>query len=638
MVLTHESPPSTFDVPLVRRASAGDAEAFATLMERYADPVRRLVRRFVRDGDDARDVEQDTWIRAANNMGSLLDAERFQPWVKAIARNASLDYLSSRKRRGAHVTTFEVLGKDDFEDEVSPTPEASVLSRDSQRKVWQALGTLSDRDRSALFLREYKGLPYSEVAKELGVSRNAAEVCAHRARERFRSAFTAVDADIPECGVDGLRLSTLLQPAQGTPRAERLELESHRDSCEGCQRRLAAMDEGRTLYRNLGAFGFPIPGAGIFGWAADLLAKLGHLLGLTAGGGAPTVGAGVSMTAGAAVTTGASATAAGIGGAVSAAAIATTAAAVLIVSVVMPVASAPPTPVAAVAPVAAPGGTSGAVQGMPAADSTPSTPVVPQVVRLPHADGRAAGHPLVAPTASPPVVSPAHGITSALPPTSPASVAPAPVATVVASALPSGAPQTTATASVDAVPPPPTEGPAPSPSSDTGDVAPGIQATTARTTGPPSHSSAAARRAASAQSIELVAVTAGGSGNGSGGTPPGRAIVGGPGGGSPPGQAAGNVPGGSSPGHAAQANGPGGGSPPGQAAQANGHGGGSPPGQAAQANDSGGGSPPGHAAQANGSGGGNPPGHAAQGNDPGGGSPPGHAVAGKAPKGQGSAG
>jgi len=346
MVLTHDRPSSGFDVSLVRRACAGDAEAFGVLMERHADPVRRLVRRFVRDGDDARDVEQDTWIRAASNLGSLADADRFQPWVKAIARNASLNYLSSRKRLGAHVTTFEVLGTEDFEDEASPTPEAAVLSKDSQQKVWQALGVLSERDRIALFLREYKGLPYSEIAAELGVSRNAAEVCAHRARERFRLAFTTVDADVPECGVDGLRLSTLLEPAEGVPLAARLELEGHLDSCGDCERRLAAMTEGRTLYRNLGGFGLPIPGAGLFGWAGDLLAKLGHLLGLTSGAATTTAAggstAGAAATAGAAVATGTSVAAAGIGGAISATALAATAAAVIVIGAVTPSVDAPP--------------------------------------------------------------------------------------------------------------------------------------------------------------------------------------------------------------------------------------------------------------------------------------------------------
>lgn len=368
MVLTHDRPSSGLDVSLVRRACAGDYEAFTALMERHADPVRRLVRRFVRDGDDARDVEQDTWIRAANNLESLADGNRFEPWVKAIARNTSLNYLSSRKRLGAHVTTFEVLGTEEFEDEGSPTPEAAVLSKDSQQKVWQALGALSDRDRTALFLREYKGLPYSEIADELGVSRNAAEVCAHRARERFRLAFTNVDADIPECGVDGLRLSTLLEPAASAPLAARIELEAHLGSCDDCQRRLAAMADGRTLYRNLGGFSLPIPGAGLFGWAGDLLAKLGHLLGITGGGGASTAaaagasataattaGMAVVGTAGTAAVAGSTLT--GIGSAVVATAIASTAAAAIVVGAVVPALGVQPG-AAGTASAAAPVGTS----------------------------------------------------------------------------------------------------------------------------------------------------------------------------------------------------------------------------------------------------------------------------------------
>ena len=83
MVLARQFPTADLDRALVLRARAGDQDAFALLMDQYEIVVRRLVTRFVQNSDDARDVEQDTWIRAAEKLDSLRDAGSFRPWVKA---------------------------------------------------------------------------------------------------------------------------------------------------------------------------------------------------------------------------------------------------------------------------------------------------------------------------------------------------------------------------------------------------------------------------------------------------------------------------------------------------------------------------------------------------------------------------
>src|SRR5439155_989792 len=87
-----------------------------------------------------------------------------------IARNTALDHVQARKTR-----TFSVLsgGDDqgfDVPDSEAAEPESHLLSRDERRKVWEALGALSERDRTALFLRELEGLSYSQIAALLGGS------------------------------------------------------------------------------------------------------------------------------------------------------------------------------------------------------------------------------------------------------------------------------------------------------------------------------------------------------------------------------------------------------------------------------------------------------------------------------------
>jgi len=276
MVLAHRPLTADIDRMLVRRAQAGDRDAFAELMAEHGETVRRLVRRFVQDGDDARDVEQDAWIKAATNLDSLRDQSSFRPWLKAIARNVSLTFVTNKQRERGRVSSFDDCGTEDFEDRESATPEAHILSRDSQRKVWEALGALSERDRTALYLREYKDQPYDEIAKRFGISRNAAEVCVFRARERFRMIFADIEEQASECGLDGLRLSMLLD--RETSDEARASVEAHVRECAPCETRLTTMTAGQAVYRNLGALGMPIPGLGLVERIADAVGRLIHSL------------------------------------------------------------------------------------------------------------------------------------------------------------------------------------------------------------------------------------------------------------------------------------------------------------------------------------------------------------------------
>ncbi len=306
MVLARRFPAAEFDRALVLRARAGDQDAFEQLMHEYGGVVRRLVYRFVRDTDDARDVEQDTWIRAATHLDDLRDEGRFRPWLKSIARHSALNFIAARKTQRARVSNFEACGTEDFEDTSDPSPENHALSRDNQRKVWEALGALSERDRQALFMREYQDLPYTQIAERLGIARNAAEVCVFRARERFRRLFDEVDARVQDCGLDPLRLSALIDAEVDCESAQALR--DHVSACTDCEQRLLTMQAGQALYRNLGAFGFPIPGllesgllgsSGVMGSLAALWGKVAALL----GGGSATASATGAATAATATTT-----------------------------------------------------------------------------------------------------------------------------------------------------------------------------------------------------------------------------------------------------------------------------------------------------------------------------------------------
>ncbi|TAJ17280.1 MAG: sigma-70 family RNA polymerase sigma factor [Dehalococcoidia bacterium] len=251
MVLAQPLPGAGPDSERLQRARLGDSSALQELITSHRSLVEHEARRFVSDHDDIEDIAQETWIRAAQALGSLRDESRFRPWLRTITRNACLTFLSRHQQSDS-------LDDDDAPDpadRATDGPEASAEQRDERRRVWEALGALTELDRRALYLREVESLPFDEVARRLGVRKNAAEVRVHRARARFRQLYEATDATSPACGMAGIRLALHLEGELHGETA--VAVETHLSSCTACTLRMRKMADGRSLYRRMGMFSLP---------------------------------------------------------------------------------------------------------------------------------------------------------------------------------------------------------------------------------------------------------------------------------------------------------------------------------------------------------------------------------------------
>lgn len=251
MVLAQPLPIADSDLERIQRARLGDPDALQELIISHRTIVEQVARSFVSDHADIDDIAQETWIRASQALGSLREGTRFRPWLRAITRNACLTFLSRRR----HCDSLDVEDAPDPADPAADGPEASAEQRDERRRVWEALGALPELDRRALYLREVESLPFEEVARSLGIRRNAAEVRVHRARTRFRQLYEATDVTQPACGMAGIRLALLLDGELHGETADAVEL--HLNVCSACTERVRTMAQGRSLYQRMGMFALP---------------------------------------------------------------------------------------------------------------------------------------------------------------------------------------------------------------------------------------------------------------------------------------------------------------------------------------------------------------------------------------------
>ena len=177
-----KKPKQGLDIALVRRAQAGDGEAFTELFHQLHQPVLNYIYRTVGDRQAAEDITQDAFIRAHERVGQLGPPWDFKSWVFRIASNLAIDYLRQGKRFVDVEEPLEMGGPP-----TTQRPSERQVQRGEAREAVEAtLVLMPTKYRQALVMREINGLAYGEVASALECNYDNARQLVHRARLNFR--------------------------------------------------------------------------------------------------------------------------------------------------------------------------------------------------------------------------------------------------------------------------------------------------------------------------------------------------------------------------------------------------------------------------------------------------------------------
>jgi RNA polymerase sigma-70 factor (ECF subfamily) len=157
------------DEELVARTVGGDTESFNQLIKRWEKPIYALAYRTLGREEDARDVCQETFLRAFRALDGFKGQAKFSSWLYRIALNLCRDWMR-RERRAPVLPTpdgvdlVELAGEGDGVERVDET----VARRDLSRAVARAMRSLPEEQRAAVVLKEYHGLTFQEIADLLG--------------------------------------------------------------------------------------------------------------------------------------------------------------------------------------------------------------------------------------------------------------------------------------------------------------------------------------------------------------------------------------------------------------------------------------------------------------------------------------
>jgi RNA polymerase sigma factor (sigma-70 family) len=140
----------------------------------YADNVYRFIVKNLRHEEDARDVVQTAFEKMWRNREDV-DAEKSKSYLFTVAYHQMIDHLRKVKR---------IQLKDEFNEETRTTGRPVH----NLRKVLEdALGRLSETQRSLVMLKDYEGYSYEEIGRITGLNESQVKVYLHRARVQLKN-------------------------------------------------------------------------------------------------------------------------------------------------------------------------------------------------------------------------------------------------------------------------------------------------------------------------------------------------------------------------------------------------------------------------------------------------------------------
>ena len=175
------------DYQLVQKAVDGDQRAYATLLDRYRNPVFHTILKMVHNRDDADDLTLEAFGKAFHKLSSYTPKYAFSTWLFKIAINNCIDHI--RKKRIHFLSIDDPIepgGEDDFASNLKSSvldPEEQIIRFQQIELIRSVIGNLSHKYRLMIELRFFEDLSYDEIATELDIPLGTVKAQLYRAKE-----------------------------------------------------------------------------------------------------------------------------------------------------------------------------------------------------------------------------------------------------------------------------------------------------------------------------------------------------------------------------------------------------------------------------------------------------------------------
>lgn len=183
----------TAEAEFIERLKRGEAAAFEQLVSDRSGEIYGLLFRLTENGEEARDLTQETFLRAFQSIGRFRGEADLRTWIYRIAINLARNRWRwwRRRRRDSTVSLDSTQGRSNQTlmatlPETSANPEQQALARERELALRSALQRLSLAYREAVILRDIEGFTYEEIAVTLGINVGTVKSRLARGRQELR--------------------------------------------------------------------------------------------------------------------------------------------------------------------------------------------------------------------------------------------------------------------------------------------------------------------------------------------------------------------------------------------------------------------------------------------------------------------
>ena len=217
--------PQEQDEALVAALRRGDADAFATLVDRHSPAMIRVAMAYVPSRAAAEEAVQETWIAVVRGIDAFEGRSSLKTWIFRILTNVAMR-AGARERRSV---PFSALAEAENTGEPSvdpdrflpadhalfpghwaimptrwPTPEEGLLAGETREVIAAAIAKLPAAQRTVIALRDVEGWSSEEVCEALEISAGNQRILLHRARSRVRNAIEDYYGAVEEIDYDAV--------------------------------------------------------------------------------------------------------------------------------------------------------------------------------------------------------------------------------------------------------------------------------------------------------------------------------------------------------------------------------------------------------------------------------------------------
>lgn len=173
---------------LIKRIIAGEKELYEILVRRNNQKLFRVVRSYLKDGNEIEVIMQNTYVLAYTKLYQFNHKAAFSTWLIRIGINEALARLKEKGKvillnDDRNDTTHKVFT---IPDHKQLNPQEKMIQKETKQLLEGAIDQLEPKYRTVYILKEVEEMSIKEVAESLNITEANVKVRAHRAKKMLK--------------------------------------------------------------------------------------------------------------------------------------------------------------------------------------------------------------------------------------------------------------------------------------------------------------------------------------------------------------------------------------------------------------------------------------------------------------------